>query len=315
MRTVSLLQPHELSDNHSQSDSMPDMSVIIVNYNTADFLTACLRSVLAQTGASCEIWVVDNASTDHSVTMVHEQFPQVRLLASPENLGFAKANNLAAQGARGMFIYYLNPDTEVQPGCFAAILGYMQTNPSVGMAGTKLLYPDHTPQDSGEERYPGQRHAADELAGLPGRIAWLLGASLIARREVVEQVGGFSEEFFLYGEDIDLSLKVRQAGWMLGFIPEAEIIHWEGRSERHTLPIEVLRKKLAAEALFYRRHYTPATIGCICRANIRQARWRILTLPIEQFLATDKAAVTAKLNLYQLRLNFFQELAGEASSS
>lgn len=292
-----------------------DLSVIIVNYNTADFLTACLRSVLAQTGASCEVWVVDNASADHSVAMVREQFPQVRLLASPENLGFAKANNQATREAGGRFIYYLNPDTEVRPGCFSAILRFMEANPSVGMAGTRLLYPDHTPQGSVEERYPGQRHATGELTGLPGRIAWLLGASLIARREVVEQVGGFSEDFFLYGEDIDLSLKVRQAGWKLGFIPGAEVIHWEGRSERHTLPIEVLRKKLAAEALFYRRYYTPAAIDRICRANIRQARWRLLTLPIERFLAPDKKSATAKLDRYQLLLDFFQTLAAEASAS
>lgn len=294
---------------------MPDFSVIIVNYNTVDFLTTCLRSVLAQTGASCEVWVVDNASADHSVGMVREQFPEVHLLASPENLGFAKANNLAAQEATGRFIYYLNPDTEVRPGCFAATLRFMEANPSVGMAGTRLLYPDHTPQDSVEDSYPGQRYATGELTGLPGQIAWLLGASLIARREVVEQVGGFSEDFFLYGEDIDLSLKVRQAGWKLGFIPEAEIIHWEGRSERHTLSIEVLRKKLAAEALFYRRHYTPATIIRICRANMRQARWRLLTLPIERILAPDKAAVTAKLDRYRLLLDFFQGLAAEASLS
>lgn len=90
---------------------------------------------------------------------------------------------------------------------------------------------------------------------------------------------------------------------------------WEGRSERHTLPIEVLRKKFAAESLFYRCHYTPTTISRICSANIHQARWRILPLPIEQFLATDKAAITAKLDRYRLLLDFFQRLAAEASLS
>ncbi|MBW6521794.1 MAG: glycosyltransferase family 2 protein [Desulfoarculaceae bacterium] len=286
-----------------------DLSVIIVSYNTAEFLVTCLRSVLTQTGASYEICVVDNASADHSVDVVHKQFPQVRLIASPENLGFAKANNLAARDTKGKFIYYLNPDTEVRPGCFAAILRFMEANDSIGMAGTKLLYPDHTPQGSVEENYPGHRHTNNELSGLPGRIAWLLGASLIARRDVVEQIKGFNEKFFLYGEDIDLSIKVRQAGWKLGFIPEAEVIHWEGKSERHTQPLEVLQKKLAAEALFYRLHYTPATIGRICRANIRQARWRLITLPFERLLSKNKTAVTAKLNRYRLRFDFFQTLA------
>lgn len=289
-----------------------DLSVIIVNYNTADLLAPCLRSVLTQAPCS-EVWVVDNASQDHSVAMVREQFPEVRLVASPKNLGFAVANNLAARQATGRFIHYLNPDTEVQPDCFAAMLRFMEEHPAIGMAGPRLLYPDRTPQNSVEERYPGQRHAGGELAGLPGRIAWLLGASLIARREVVEQVGGFSEDFFLYGEDIDLGLKVRRAGWKLGFITEAVVIHWEGQSERHSLPNAVLRKKLAAEALFYRRHYSPSTIGRICRANIRQARWRLFTLPMEELWASDKTAVTAKQERYRLILSFFQARAAETT--
>lgn len=291
-----------------------DLSVIIVNYNTADLLASCLRSVLSQS-ACAEVWVVDNASQDHSVAMVREQFPEVRLIASPENLGFARANNLAARQATGRFIHYLNPDTVVRPGCFAAMLRFMEDHPAIGMAGTRLLYPDHTEQGSVEKRYPGQRHAKGCLAGLPGSIAWLLGASLIARREVVEQVGGFSEEYFLYGEDIDLGLTVRRAGWELGFIAEAVVIHWEGQSERHSQPCAVLRKKLAAEALFYRRHYTPAAIGRICQANIRQARWRLLTLPVARLWAPDKAAVAAKQERYRLILSFFQALAAATNPS
>lgn len=290
---------------------MIDLSIIIVNYNTADYLTNCLRSVFAQADASYEVWVVDNASTDDSVTMVHNQFPQVHLLTNTENLGFAKANNLAVQNAAGQFIYFLNPDTEVQPKCFSTMIRYMKKNPSVGMAGTKLLYPDHSEQNSVEESYPGQHHTNGELAGLPGRIAWLLGASLIARHNVIKQVNGFSEDFFLYGEDIDLSIKVRQAGWKLGFIPDAKVIHWEGKSERNTIPIEVFRKKLTATAIFYQRHYTPASIKRICQASIRQARWRLLTLPFERLLTNDKAIIAAKTERYRLILRFSQTLAAK----
>ncbi len=288
---------------------MFDISVIIVNYNTADFLMSCLNAVFAQTGLSFEVWVVDNASTDGSVSLIREHFPQVHLIASPENLGFAKANNLAVHHASGAFIYYLNPDTEVQPGCFATMLRFMKDNPAVGMAGTKLFYPDHTPQNSVEEKYPGQQHANGELTGLPGHIAWLLGASLIARQNVIQEVNGFSEVFFLYGEDIDLSIKVRKAGWKLGFIANAEVIHWEGKSERSTLPIEVVHKKLTAIALVYQRYYTAATILRICRANIRQARWRLLTLSGERLLRKDTSLINAKRDRYRHSLSFFQKLA------
>lgn len=291
---------------------MINLSIIIVNYNTADYLANCLCSVFAQTDVSYEVWVVDNASTDDSVTMIHNKFPQVNLLTNTENLGFAKANNLAVQYATGQFIYFLNPDTEVQPGCFTAMLRFMEKNPSVGMAGTKLLYPDHSEQNSVEGSYPGQRHTNGELAGLPGRIAWLLGASLIAHNKVIKQVGGFSEVFFLYGEDIDLSLKVRQAGWKLGFISNAKVIHWEGKSERHTIPIEVFRKKLNATAIFFQQHYTPASIKRICHANIRKARWRLLTLLFENLLTSDKAMIAAKIERYRLILNYSRNLAAKA---
>ncbi|MFZ5773927.1 MAG: glycosyltransferase family 2 protein [Thermodesulfobacteriota bacterium] len=294
---------------------MADLSVIIVNYNTADLLADCLRSVLDQTDDATEVWVVDNASSDQSVAMVRERFPQVRLIASPENLGFAKANNLALRQATGRFIHFLNPDTVVQSGCYQAMLDFMATHPRVGMAGTRLLYPDLSPQGSMEERYPGQRYTSGELDGLPGNIAWLLGASIIARREVMEQVDGFSESYFLYGEDIDLGLKVRRAGWELGFIPKAMVIHWEGQSERGNQPNAVLRKKLAAEALFYKCHYRPDTIGRICRANILQARWRLLSLPMERLFASNKGTVAAKQERYRMILSFFLALAAETSSS
>ena len=293
------------------------LSVIIVNFNTAEWLTNCLRSVMTQSDISYEVFVVDNASTDHSVATILDQFPQVRLFANKENLGFAKANNLAAREARGRYIYYLSPDTVVQPGCFSAMLRFMEANPYIGMAGTKLLFPDNTPQNSVEKRYPGQRHAGAELAGLPGSIAWLLGASLIARREVIETVGGFSEDFFLYGEDIDLGLKVRQAGWELGFIPDAKVIHWEGKSERHTLPLDVFRKKLTAEALFYQRHYSAKTIVRICRANIRQARWRLFSLLFEKIFAQSKSnheSVATKRDRYRASLSFFLKLSAEIGS-
>lgn len=295
----------------AKTHSLPDLSVIIVNYNTADYLAACLNSLPLHKETSFEVILVDNASRDQSVSMVQKHFPQIRLIISPKNLGFAKANNLAVQEASGRYLYFLNPDTEVQPGCFQAMLCFMEKNTAVGMAGTRILYPDTTQQESFETKYPGQRHSAKELGKLPGRIAWLLGASLIARREAITLVGGFSEDFFLYGEDIDLGLKIRKAGWELGFIPEAKIVHWQGKSEQNTLPVEVFQKKLMAEALFYQKHYTRHTIQKICRANITQALWRIFTLNLETLLTQRSQPLHKKLERYRLALSFFRRLNAE----
>ncbi len=283
----------------------PTISVIIVNYNTADHLARCLPSVLAQQGPSFEILVVDNASQDNSVEMIRSQFPSVTLISSPQNLGFAKANNLALEQARGQYIYFLNPDTEVRKNTFSTMLSFMDSTPKVGMAGTAIFYPNNTPQSSVEYHYPGQRYTHNELNNLPGQIAWLLGASLIVRSKIIKKIGGFSEDYFLYGEDIDLGLSVRKAGWELAVIENAEIVHWEGQSERQTLPIEVWKKKFKAEMLFYQKHYSQQTIRAIKRANIRQARWRIVTLTLTMPFMGDKTEARAKLARYKLALHAY----------
>ena len=276
-----------------------DLSIIIVNYNTAALLQGCLDSIRTQTGASFEILVVDNASHDDSVARVKKHFPAVNLLASPTNLGFAKANNLALRQAKGRFVFFLNPDTEVIPGCFAATLAYMDNHPEIGMAGTRVIFPDGRPQSSVEYSYPGARYARQETTGLPGTIAWLLGASLIARPEVLARTGGFDERFFLYGEDVDLGFMVRKLGWELGFIAEACIVHWEGQSERRSLPVQVLRKKLAAELLFYQKHYTVRSITRIKRINRLKANWRLLTLRLALPFVRDREKQRQQIGRYQ----------------
>ena len=282
-----------------------DLSVIIVNYNTIDLLQKCLTSIQSQVGTTHEIFVVDNASTDGSAILVKKLFPTVILLENATNLGFAKANNLALRQAKGRFVYFLNPDTEVSPGCFAAMLTYMKQHPHIGLAGTRIIYPDGRPQSSVEYSYPGSRYARRELQGLKGKIAWLLGASLIARHEAIEGGNGFDEGYFLYGEDIDLCLVLRKKGWELGYIPEATIVHWEGQSERKSLPLEVWKKKFAAEMLFFAKHYSPATIKAIRRANTLQALWRIVTITLALPFHRNKQQSREKLAKYRLALKVY----------
>ena len=283
-----------------KSDKKLDLSVIIVNYNTADFLGRCLTSVARQTDVNAEVIVVDNCSKDGSPSFVREHFPWVRLMANDQNLGFSRANNQALKDCSGTYVYFLNPDTELRSGAFKNMVDFMESHPNIGLAGTQLVNPDGSPQSSVEIRYPGQRHAKDELKGLKGDIAWVMGSSMIARLEVLRGVDGFDEHYFLYGEDLDLCLRIRKSGWDIGYIPEAMVIHWGGQSERNNLSVEVWEKKIRAEALFYQKHYSPKTVRAIDRWNFYQACWRIFALKLELLFTNNKKPVLAKLEKYQL---------------
>lgn len=283
----------------------PALSVIIVNYNTADLLPGCLDSLGRQEGVSCEIIVVDNASRDRSVDLLRERYPWVTVIANRTNEGFSKANNQGLRVCRGELVFFLNPDTIVQPDCFAAMLDFMAARPAVALAGTALFDPDFSPHPSVEYTYPGHRYARRELSGLPGDIAWILGAALVSRRDCMERIGGFDERFFLYGEDVDLGLVMRKRGWRLGSIPGAGVIHLEGQSERKSTPMEVCKKKLRAELLFYDKHYSKDTVRRICRAYGLQARWRLFSLRLTLPLCRDREAAGLKLDRYRVALEFY----------
>ncbi|MBW2338970.1 MAG: glycosyltransferase family 2 protein [Deltaproteobacteria bacterium] len=282
-----------------------DLSVIVVNYNTADFLVRCLNSIASQTQIDSEVIVVDNASQDNSLDLIRNNFPWVIVIANERNLGFARANNLALKTCRADYVYFLNPDTEVMGRCFRNMIDFMDQRPEVGLAGTRIVNPDGSPQSSIEKRYPGEKYAKQELRDLKGNIAWVMGASMIARRGIVEDLGGFDEDFFLYGEEQDLCLRIRKAGWTIEYINESAVVHWGGQSERKNLPAEVWKKKFQAELVFYRKHYSERAIRGIKRANLIKAFWRILILKLTIPFCSDKNASLKKLEKYRLVLKAF----------
>jgi GT2 family glycosyltransferase len=185
------------------------------------------------------------------------------------------------------------------------MIEFMDSQPDVGLAGTRIANPDGSFQSSVEKRYPGEKYAKHELNGLKGDIAWVLGASMIALRDTVEDLGGFDERFFLYGEDLDLCLRLRKAGWAIGYIPDTIIVHWGGQSERNNLPVEIWEKKIKAESIFYEKHYTKRAVRAIRRANLFQALWRILTLKLTLPFCADKATSLNKLDKYKVVLKTF----------
>ena len=258
----------------NQSPSM-DLSIIIVNWNTRDLLAQCLASVLADIHASpylqVETLLVDNASTDGSVQMVRDQFPWVRLLANPENVGFAAANNQAIQQSAGRYVLLLNPDTEVKPGALATLVGFMEAHSQAGAAGACLLNPNGTlqtscypfPTLSGEiwrlfhvdVLYPyGVYRMADWPLDRPRAVEVIQGAALILRRSALDQVGLLDALYFMYTEEVDLCYRLHQAGWQLYWVPEAKVIHYGGQSTRQ-VPLKMFLCLYQTKLFFIRKHH------------------------------------------------------------
>lgn len=277
-----------------------DVSIIIVSYNTADLTVACLESVFASQRVSYEVFVVDNASQDGSAGIIRDKFPQVGLFANETNRGFGAANNQALQECGGRYVIFLNPDTTVEPDSFFKMAAYMDAHSKVGLAGPRVLNPDGTRQDSMSARYPGNRYGAADLGHLPGDIACVLGACQIASASLLHEIGGFDEDFFLYGEDQDICLRIRKRGFEIGFIDDAAIMHHGGQSERSTLPAEVVRKKIRAELLFYRKHYRPETVRRLCQKQRRRAFWRIFFIRLLMSMMSDKTEAQGKLARYRV---------------
>lgn len=278
----------------------PEVSVVIVSYNTVDLIEACLLSVRASAGVSLETFVVDNASSDGGASLVREKFPWVRLVENRENRGFGAANNQVIGECVGRYIVLLNPDTEATPGALRRMTAWMDANPQVGLAGPTVNNPDGSHQDTVSRTYPGQRRTAGELSGLPGEIACVMGACQIVRTELMRKLRGFDEDFFLYGEDQDLCLRIRKEGYRIGHVDDAVILHHGGKSERGALPVDIWRKKALAEYLFYRKHYRAETVHRIARAHVQREGWRMLLTRLSLPFVRDRTRAVARLERYRV---------------
>lgn len=248
------------------------VSAIIVNYNSGAYATRCIASLLLQTGVELEIIVVDNASQDDSTTLLRETFgDDIRLIANKENLGFGRANNLGAASASGQYLLLINPDTELSSPDTVRILAEFASQPEIGIAGPeiheplkrkKYVLPRHT--------YPSQSKLRfkDRFEHLPGSIAWLLGACLLLRKSVYEELAGFDPDYFLYGEDIDICLRARLAGYEIGYCAAARITHVGGASERESPTLDKFLRKRRGFFLFCQKHYDPRDVKRIARRSL-----------------------------------------------
>ena len=302
------MNPDPLKTGALTQELSPEVSIVIVTYHSADVIGSCLDSIESAGSVSREVFVVDNASGDGTAELVRTKYPSVQLIANDSNRGFSAANNQAIPLCRGRYLFFLNPDAELAGGCLETAVRYMDENPRIGLAGTKVVNPDGSMQETISLRYPGQKHAADELKGLKGSIACVLGASMVARADLIRAIGGFDEDYFLYGEDQELCLRIRQQGFEIGYIGEAVVRHIGGHSERASASADRWRRKTLAEYIFYRKHYRPETIRRITREERVKAWWRTLTIPLTLPFLRDGEAARDKLVKYRTVLATLDEV-------
>ncbi|MBI4319513.1 MAG: glycosyltransferase family 2 protein [Chloroflexi bacterium] len=261
-----------------------ELSIVIVSWNVKDLLRACLESLRAQwpfgepdAAGRAEVFVVDNASGDSTSTMLALEFPWAKLIANPQNVGFTKANNQAIIQSSGRYVLLLNPDTEVLPGGLERMAGFMDLHPDVGMLGPQLLFPDGTVQSS-RRRFPTmvtaliestvlQRwlpnhpslnayYVADRSNDEVQEVDWVVGACLLVRREVIEQVGILDQRFFMYSEELDWCYRAKRASWKVMYLPEAKVVHHEARSsDQNVLTRNIHFHNSKCE--FFAKHHGP----------------------------------------------------------
>ncbi len=257
---------------------MIKLSVIIVNYNVKEFILNSIASVKkAAKNISAEIIVIDNASQDGSPEVIAQKFPDVKLIANKENIGFGKANNQGLEIARGEFVLLLNPDTLVRENTFDKMIEFMNENPEAGLATCKVLNPDGTLQLACRRSFPRPWVSFTKITGLSSlfpksklfakynltyldenksyEVDAVSGSFMFLRREAVTDVGGFDPDFFMYGEDLDLCYRIKSKGWKVFYYPGTEIIHYKGESAKRS-SIDETRYFYNAMSLFVEKHFS-----------------------------------------------------------
>ena len=275
-----------------------ELAVVIVSWNVRDLVLDTLKTLQADVetyGPETQTWVVDNASTDGTVEAIRSKFPQVHLIASDKNLGFAGGNNHALraigfdapvsprQDLLPRAVFLLNPDTLVEAQAVRTLYDTLFAADDIGLVGARLTYGDGSFQHSAFG-YPGIWQTIIDLLPVPGRlidstlngrypralyaghepfpVGHPLGATMMLRREVIQQVGLFDDQFFMYCEEVDWAMRIHRAGWRVLCVPTAHVVHLEGQSTVQIRPESILNLWRSRYQL-YRKHYSPFKVALI----------------------------------------------------
>ena len=252
-----------------------DLSIIIVNWNTKDFLINCLKSIQRDNSCNLEIIIVDNNSSDGSVEILEKQYGHIKLIRNSSNLGFAKANNIGINASMGRFIALINSDIIVHKNCLNTLIRFMDNNPEIGAAGPRILNPDRTVQISARKS-PGIWNNLCQVLGLNKlfpkssffsdwfmtywqhdsvrKVDALSGCFIIVRKEAVRETGVLDEKFFFYGEDLDWCKRFRDKGWDIALCPDAQATHFGAASSSKT-PISCYLQLQKADLYYWEKHH------------------------------------------------------------
>ncbi len=299
---------------------MVKLSVIVVNYNVCYFLEQALLSVrkaAERLGQPVEVFVVDNNSADNSVAMVRARFPEVIVIENHDNPGFSKANNQALRLATGQYQLLLNPDTLVEEDAFWRCCAFMDAHPACGGLGVQMLDGQGRYLPESKRGLPTPRVAFYKIFGLawlfprsrtfgryhlgfldphqPHQVAVLSGAYMLLRKAALDHVGLLDEDYFMYGEDIDLSYRLTQGGWQNWYFPEVRIIHYKGESTKRT-SVNYVFVFYRAMAIFAQKHFAPGRAGLFTKL-INGAIWLRASAAVGQRLATRAAPLLLDASL------------------
>ena len=269
---------------------MTDLSIVIVSYNTKDFLKSCIESIYKTSKSlSLEIIVVDNNSADGSAEMVLREFKNVILIKNKDNLGFSKANNIGVKKTTGRYVLFLNSDTIVYDKTLEYMVNFMEENKTAGASTCKLIMLNGKIDDASHRGFPTPWNSLAHFSGFSKflgktkifggynlgymnfskthEIDALAGAFMLVKREAGESVGWWDEDYFFYGEDLDFCFMLKQKGWKIYYVPEVSILHYKGVSggikrnskeistANRSTKIKASRERFRAMELFYKKHY------------------------------------------------------------
>jgi N-acetylglucosaminyl-diphospho-decaprenol L-rhamnosyltransferase len=306
---------------------MVDLSIVILSWNVRDLLRQCLESVARNRPLSAdhpplatEIIVVDNASGDGSMEMVRAEFPDVRLIANQANRGYTGGNNDGIAAATGRYVMILNPDTRVLDGALTAMVAYADAHSDVGVVGPQLLNPDGSVQSS-RRRFPTlmtglfestwlqplaprnvlrRYYVLDQPDDAIQEVDWLFGACFLVRREVIQQVGALDEDFFMYSEEMDWCRRIRQAGWKVVYLPQAQVIHYGGKSSDQVAAQRHIYFQ-TSKVRYFRKHHGALTAGVLRVALLAMYAWQLV-------LEAAKGAVGHKRALRRERVRAYWQV-------
>jgi len=296
--------------------NLPDVSIVIVSWNTRDLLRDSLRTLRGSTGVSTELFVVDNGSADGSPSMIADEFPEVRLIRNSENLGFARAANQGLEAARGRYRMLLNSDTRVPESAISKLVEYMDAHPRAGASGPQLRHFDGSLQPTGRA-FPTllaamiaitpvptwvRRATADRFErrdyGVTTEVEELCGAALLLRAEALAQTGPLDEDFFFFGEDVDLCWRLRDAGWSVVYVADAVIEHgwggsWRKTRERTSLYIQ------RAYVLLMRKHRPGFAAATVTGLSFLLTLLKAVRRAVPAWVRGGRSAALASLRIHR----------------